>query len=392
MLCSTLRDLAVRLGAEARLPSVLDLCARLDVAKVTLDGALRRLEAEGVLVCRQKRGIFVSPTIGQKTVAAVFGGDIFSAFSSPFWPLLLEEVRRQVPERGQRVLGSVDISQAVNGLGRHEQLVEDIESRRIDGMLLLAPVATAVRDEVGELAAYGVPLVVFGSGPNQWTVGLDWASAFSLAARELAAHGCRRVALMGIADDSHRRQLAAALQANGLGDDPLVDWAFDTWAHRVPGPSNTREMIAHGLAQQTIAGRADEPLPDGLVSLDDTMTRGVVTALLQAGMQPGRDLLIATTANKGSPVLEPYAPDLILIEYDPAACMHAALDMLGVLVNGGTPPDNRVLIAPALRGTGDVEMPAPGTENGVGADGNAGTTGNWNSAGGASAAKIGGPA
>jgi DNA-binding LacI/PurR family transcriptional regulator len=97
-----------------------------------------------------------------------------------------------------------------------------------------------------------------------------------------------------------------------------------------------------------IADRANTPLPDSLVSVDDTMTRGVITAFQEAGLQPGRDIQIATTTNKGSPVLESYASNLIQIEYDPAADVHAALDMLDVLMNGGKPPQNPVLIGPKL--------------------------------------------
>ena len=49
MLYAALKEMAIKLGPDARLPTVDTLCSQLDVAKVTLDCALRRLESEQVL-------------------------------------------------------------------------------------------------------------------------------------------------------------------------------------------------------------------------------------------------------------------------------------------------------------------------------------------------------
>ncbi len=345
VLCSTLKDLAVRLGPEARLPTVETLCDELDVAKVTLDCALRRLEAEHILVRAPRRGIFVAPTIAQKTIAVVFGGNIFSPQFSPFWTLLLQAVRQQAPARKHQPLAYLDIAQSDDGLGGHVQLVEDLENRRIHGMLLLAPHYEF--DEAGQLSSYGVPLVVFGGQAPEWCVTQDKAPFFAFAARSLAACGCRRVALLGMAKGADRELLDHDLRGAGYAGEPVLDWSFDTWAPRIQG-SYSHEAFGRELAQRVIAGRADTTLPDGLVSLDDTMTHGVLHALEQAGITPGRDIQIASIANKGSPVLEPYAQDLIQIEYDPAASVRAALDMLETLMNGGTPLQNPMLIEPVL--------------------------------------------
>jgi DNA-binding LacI/PurR family transcriptional regulator len=79
------------------------------------------------------------------------------------------------------------------------------------------------------------------------------------------------------------------------------------------------------------------------------MTRGVISEIHQAGLQIGRDIHIVTTVNKGSPVLELYADQLLQIEYDPACIVKGALDMLENLMNGVKPCDNPVLIAPSLQ-------------------------------------------
>jgi DNA-binding LacI/PurR family transcriptional regulator len=139
--------------------------------------------------------------------------------------------------------------------------------------------------------------------------------------------------------------LAEELRAAGAADVRIEDWSYETWAWVIPG-AGTRENCAFQLTRRMIAEAAATPLPDVLISQEDTMTRGALTALREAGLQPGRDLRIVAAANTGSPVLEPYAADLTLIEFDPADSVRAALEMLEILMNGGTPPVNPVLTGP----------------------------------------------
>jgi DNA-binding LacI/PurR family transcriptional regulator len=346
-LTEALLVMAQQRGPGIKLPTLQELCLQFDVAGGTLERALTPLEQRGLLCRKHGSGIYVSPTIHQKAIGVVFGGNIFdSVHYSPFWLLLLQAVRQQVAERKHQPLAYLDISQSSDGLGGHAHLIEDLENRRLHGLLLLAPFSPG--DEARQLGSYGVPLVVFGGHAPEWTVTHDWRPVFSLAARELAMRGCRRVAILGQTTDRDRQQLEHDLREDGYEGDPVLDWSYPTWARRILGPL-TRETLGRELARLMIADRANLPLPDGVVSLDDTMTRGVITALQEAGLQPGRDIHIATVVNKGSPVLEPYTSNLIQIEYDPAADVHAALDMLDILMNGGKPPQNPVLIVPTLR-------------------------------------------
>ena len=341
VLCSRLKGLALQLGPDARLPTVVELCAKLDVAKVTLDGALRRLESERVLVCHPGRGIFVSPTIRQKTLGVVFGGNIFSPGFSPFWSLLLQAVQDQARGRNLVPRAYLDISEANGGLGGHAQLVEDLDERRLDGVLLLSPQSD--QDEAGLLRKSGIPFVVFGGAHPDWCVTLDWDPFLRAAARELAPAGCRRIGLIG--PPAHAATLAKALREAGAGEPVIADWSYETWASIIPG-AGTRENCAHRLTEQMIAAAAATPLPDTLVSMEDTATRGAITALLQAGLQPSRNIRIVTTENKGSSVLEPYAADITRVAIDPRECMKAALEMLTTLMNGGTPAENPVRVRP----------------------------------------------
>jgi DNA-binding LacI/PurR family transcriptional regulator len=344
---AALLEVARALGPDQQLPTVRQLCARFGVSTSTLDIALRELTLRGAIMRAHGRGIFTSPTIHQQTIGVVFGGDIFSPCFSPFWGLLLQAVRAQAWAYDLRLLAYLDISEGQAEVGGHTQLFEDLQAQRLDGLLLLSPYNTP--DEASQLQASGIPLVVFGSTSQGWKVTHDTTQFLHIAARALAARGCRRVALLGHGVLGYRPLLEDTLRAAGARDVQVADWSYETWAGQIPG-AGTHENLAYRLTQRMIADAECRPLPDGVVSLDDTMTHGALVALQHAGVRPNRDLYLATSVNTGSPVLDLYAEELICLAFDPAHSVCAALEMLTTLMNGGTPPLNPVLIAPALKG------------------------------------------
>jgi DNA-binding GntR family transcriptional regulator len=90
-----LTELARRLGADARMPTIQQLCELLGVSVVTLNRALSELEAQNIILRKHGVGIFVSPRIGQRTVGLVYDRDIFAAGSSPFCGLLVEAASKR---------------------------------------------------------------------------------------------------------------------------------------------------------------------------------------------------------------------------------------------------------------------------------------------------------
>ena len=331
-------------GPGIKLPTVLEMCAQFRVTRTQLEQALVQVERAGLLNRRRGSGIYGTARASQQTIGVVFGGDIFSPPFSPCWSLLLQAAREQVGDRGLVPRAYLDMAVGDGPLGGHAQLVEDLEACRLDGLLLLSPRHHG--QEVAALRVYGVPVVVFGGkAPADWVVELDWAAFFGLAAQAVAATRCRRLGLLAVPD--LRQDLAGAFRAAGRRVPRLDDWSYATWARAIPG-AGTHEDCARRLVERLLAGGATPPLPDTLISLEDTMTRGVLTALHQAGLRPGRDLRIITAENQGSPVLAPYAAELTRIVFDPRDCMQAALGMLATLMTGGTPARSPLLIAPQL--------------------------------------------
>jgi DNA-binding LacI/PurR family transcriptional regulator len=350
---SALLAMAQKLGPGRKLPTVRQICSRFKVSTSTLDPVLRSLETRGSIVRKHGSGIFVSEHIRQKTIGVVFGGDIFSPNFSPFWSLLLQAVRDQASGCAMRPRAYLDIARAESALEAHAQLTEDLEAGRLDGLLLLAPQHD--RDEAGQLRAYGVPLVVLGGDEPDWRVTFDWTAFARRAVRELNRAGCRRVALAGHGTADLCMELKAGLRRPGPVP-PLDDWSYERWSRVIPG-AGTHENCAYRMVQRLLAERGGAALPEAVVSMEDTMTRGILAALREAGFRPGRDIRVVTAENSGSPVLEPYGRDLTTIPFAPGALIRAALGMLKGLMDGNTPPSNPVRIGPVDETEGRAAHP-----------------------------------
>lgn len=320
-----IETLAREVGPGGKLPTLRQMCARFEVSRTTVERAMLALERRGLLERRHGSGIYATDEVAVRTVGVVFGGDIFTDRFSPFWTLLLDAVREHAGDYAMQPRVYFDVPRSDGG---QLQLVEDLESYRLDGLFLLSPKS---EDEVRQLQADGAPLVVFGEH-GRWRVTHDQARLMELTREALVARGCRRVALLGMVEDCHRDALTA--------DFEVLDWSWNTWAGQVP--SETREQFGCELGRRLV----DEALPDAVVSLDDTVTRGLLTALDRCGRRAGRDLTVVSAANRGSPVLQPYADELVLFEYDPHESVRAALGMLQTLLAGSKPTQFTSLISP----------------------------------------------
>ena len=89
--------------------------------------------------------------------------------------------------------------------------------------------------------------------------------------------------------------------------------------------------------------------PDGVVIADDMITRGAMLAARQLGIVVGRDVKVASHANKGSLILQEYAEELALIEFDPAEIVEAMFRMLERLMAGIGSVKKAKLIQPKIK-------------------------------------------
>ena len=355
-LTSYLTDLAHELGPEARLPTMQQLCEELKVSVVTLNRALSELEAQNVITRKHGVGIFVSPRLQQKTIGLVYDRDILQPDTSPFAALLVEEARRRA-EAGHESF-SLFLSEPSSASGElpvHDDLADAIRARRLHGILFVGEQNPAAARWIEE---QNVPLVALAYTPlARWRVCLDHAETARLGVKALAAQGCRRIALMlplgsGIGrapDAASFAELDAfkgALKKAGLSFDESLVWRLEELTNAVtPGESNQQQGFR--AANELFADAKSRP--DGLVILDDMMTRGALIALSKLGLRPNQEIHIASHTNKDSAALQGYEGDLNLIEIDPSHIVSALFSMLETLMNGDTPPEPVLSIRPRLR-------------------------------------------
>lgn len=336
-----LTEMALRLGPRAQLPTFRDLCRQFGVAKVTLSNALRELELRRILVRHHGKGIYVSPHAHQRTIGLVFGANIFNRHYSPFWTLLLIAGQQESWRRGHQAYTYFDIPTDDAALPAHQQLLDDLLTRRLDGLIAIGNFEFS---RIEPQIPAQTPVVVVGSNPQApYGVQFDWQWTLKTGVQALVQQGCRSVAIFGYFPPEAAAIIPELLQTHGL---PAAPDLF--WMNRVsnPQPSVTREELARSLTKQILSSGA--ALPDGLYTNDDTLALGVCAALVEAGRAPNRDLRICTTSNKGSPLLLAYEPLLTRLETDPSEIMRRAVDHLTILMSGSKPAPATVVLRPRL--------------------------------------------
>lgn len=303
------------------------------VSQHPIDRALQELRQEGLIESRRGSGIYVTERLRQRHIGLLTGFDIF-AFDKGQFPLQLlgalrEEARRRHCHLRYYLPGSDDDPSTCP-----EPLRADIRARVIDGV-----VAQAVY-WWPNLKDASVPVVGLGSLPGiADCVQLDHLAGLDVGVQALVACGCRRLAFLTCDRPGEAETVNTSLARHGAESRP--EWRLAT------GWRNSHDAEEVGTRQFAALWDALPEKPDGLVAQDDYVAHGALHALRQRGLVAGRDLQIASHANKGVNLFG-NAP-VIRIEFDPAEIATALLDRLLARIAGEPPLPHRV-VAPHLSG------------------------------------------
>ncbi len=373
-----LTELAHDLGPGAKLPTVVQLRDRLGVSVATLNTALGDLEGQGVLNRRHGVGIYVSPRLLHRSIALVCDPSFFqSVGASPFWGSLVEHARARaaahdeaftlhfaqpsplVPVFAQTAVAPGDAGGLSGGaewsrpaappVALGESLAADIAGGRLDGVIGIGLGLDIARWIESQPAR--TPLTTF-AGPSRRIVVVDSAALVRMAVEQLAAQGCKRIALWSPiaparpnnaapsswSESSGRIAFRETLARCGLPFDPAlvrenIERAQSAWDAGKAVVSETHQQQGYKTALAVFASAENAPggvaaPPDGVVITDDMMTLGALAALQNQGIAPGRDVRIASHANIGSPALLGRESDLTLIEFDSSEVVVALFDLL----------------------------------------------------------------
>ena len=351
-LCARVHEMALRLGPGAQLPKTLELRDELGVSMVTLTAVLRELEGRKIIVRRHGVGIFVSPQLHQKTVTLLCEATFLQgAGQSPFWDLLLDVARRRADSHNELLEVHLVTHDRPAEAPFQRGLTGEIESAQIHGIIGVS----LSDDAVKWIEARRMPFVsLFGPhfAPTSAGVGINHLEIVRLGVQQLQSQGCGRIAAwlstwqlvffrsLLSASQNHNGWAGRALAGEPKLAQPQISWWSET--EDLSPPEQGFELARRSFS----APRAQ--WPDGLVIGDDMMARGVLTALQSLGVEVGRDVKIATHANKNSPTLQQQS-GVTRLEIDPAEIVETTFSLLETLMNGQTPPAAEIVLPPRAR-------------------------------------------
>jgi DNA-binding LacI/PurR family transcriptional regulator len=343
--------LSRRLGPGARLPKAAQLCQELGISANTLDRALRELENQGVITRRHGVGIFVAENRKNlaRRILLICHPSFFSAVThSPFWDLLLSGLRERA-SRSDDCFECHFVSPTEDSAVLSENLQDEIRRGRVHGVLGIG---------LGNEAAYfleeHVPYVSF-AGWSSHMIGVNLKAMARLAVQALADKGCRNIgAWLGLPVGHHydpktihireRTAFRGALHRAGLAFKRQL-WrdsrVLPQEGKGLSGQEQGYEMARHFWEDK-------KQRPDGLIFFDDMVARGALTALSALGVQPGRDVHIATHANAHSDVLLGYDAHVIRVETAPAELVNLMFDQLEALMQNREVPRVTLYAQPRL--------------------------------------------
>lgn len=343
------------------LPSYTQMIRSYGVGQATIDRVMREFDAAGLIVRKNGKGIFVSSRVVQKTIGLVFGRDIFGVGVSPICGMLLRQCEDRAREHQENFKAYLDLPHASvsedDVLPARRALAEDIQAGKLDGILL---VWSHGPEEEAWLRAQKIPVVSMTGDylrPKDYSVCLNYTEMVREGVKALASEGCRRIGMLtplaylrGSGYDEDRKVFAAALKRAGLEMRPEWIWEDRAGKSTNEGGNETHEEQGYRAFLELFGkGWGGGPLPDGLVSLDDMLTRGALAAARKLKVEIGSELKIATHANQESPALQGYEQELVMMEIDINEMVEAMFGLLETLMDGGLPKEKIFHVKPAVR-------------------------------------------
>lgn len=353
MVCKLLYQVALERGPNAKLPTTRELCGILTTSRTTLNEALNILEMQDVLYRKQSSGIYVSPRIHRKTFyILLYSYLVMRECASPFWgmlwSLLTQEMEKRIEQRNEHYAIHLVLHAPQSGVALPEEVIRDVERKRVHGILSIG----SGNEMASWLQQQQVPCITY-AGFGHWNVAYDEEAQIRMAVQNLATRGCRNIgvwrAIDPHSDNSFPDVVFQSLLAEyGISFNPaLMRSGFSVLdAQKIPVYQDQGYQLA-----KEVFGNPRTPKPDGLYIMDDMMTAGVLVALQELGLQPGRDITIATHANTGSPILYGYLDKLISLETDPAEVVNTLFALLDAVIAGNPPTEPWIFLKPRLRTT-----------------------------------------
>jgi LacI family transcriptional regulator len=233
---------------------------------------------------------------------------------------------------------------------REDRLLEEMVEHRVDGVFLIPSKETTSLDLRSRLALAGIPVVLVARQVVDHEadyVGVDNVQAGRLLADHLAGQGRRRIAFLG----GPRRSTARAERMRGLSLGLRRHGQTLDRALCIPTSADRQGGVA--AMEALPAGRH---LPDAIVCYSDVVAFGVVSGLRAAGLEPGRDVALASFDDIAEAQLQ--HPPLTSVATHPDLVGTEAARLLLKRLDAPDAEPRRVLLEPHLAVRASSTTPA----------------------------------
>lgn len=296
-------------ASGSRVPTVQAMATNYQTSVFTIQTALEALEQDGLIERARRRGTFVT---GSRTklrqVGIFYGSDFLRGRAMGFYQEINHCLCKALEVRNVKYRLWIDGRSEEDHVKPLDDLVEAVNRREIQGIIV--PIVDFA--ETIWLQRLGIPLSLLSSAAVPYQVNFDYVTGMALAMQEFKRQGCLTVgAILPVSSATRSAFEKEISQSNRQLLDGFTSCLADaglktrnSWV-RVPDRMQTvLEYEEFGYRQfQEIWKQAERP--DGLLVMPDTIVRGSITGMLEAGISVPRDLKLILHQNDGVPVLCP---------------------------------------------------------------------------------------
>jgi DNA-binding LacI/PurR family transcriptional regulator len=334
-----------RFTEGGRIPSERDLAERYGISRASVRETITELINSGILF----------RTVGKGTyVAAVSARAQATAQTRNVGFLISEDIFHFVQTGYNRILRGVEEACRVNGDRLVFHSVGDSARLPIDGSLKLSGcivVGGLRRNAIDRLKEAGIPLVLVDlllrdEGADVTSVNIDYASGTRMAVEHLFQLGHRRIGFIGLSNSEKYSAYWQSLEAFGLPYHPRhVEF--------LPAMDLEPAMLAGFHAMQKVIARSQ--LPTALLVTNDYVARGVMEALMVAGVEVPEQISVVGYDDLGVKT----NPPMTTIRVDLDQVGRLAMDALNRCIEGTAVHAGETLVPVTLVVRGSTASPAP---------------------------------
>ncbi len=300
---------------KSRLPSTLQLAAFYQVTPVTIHKSLQTLVQRQLIERHPRRGTFVRSKERVNVIALVFGNNPFRS-QSPLYSLLLDEFQKQAWEQDFNLKVYLDFDSGSRTLYDLEQDIAGGEVKAVISCNRTEALTAFIAERPGVLSCEPVHI--------------DFQHSIRTGVEYLIGRGYRRITVVSMLPEELRyANFREQFECERRG---MLDAIAGSDAKAEIIRWGSRDIDGYEKGKALLA--APRKRPDAILVHHDVLCRGLLIAILEAGLKIPRDIAVVTHHNKGCDFASPI--QLTALEVvDPEQIARATLATLAAALQEG---------------------------------------------------------